>query len=61
MFHKFHQIPFRAYHNFFLISDVMEQRYKMERNAVDNLIRNQQRKLREQLKKTKQQLCAIQS
>ena len=29
----------------------MEQRYKMERNAVDNLIRNQQRKLREQFKK----------
>lgn len=29
----------------------MEQRYKMERNAVDNLIRNQQRKLHEQFKK----------
>lgn len=29
----------------------MEQRYEMERNAVDNLIRNQQRKLREQFKK----------
>lgn len=34
-----------------MIYYVMEQRYEMERNAVDNLIRNQQRKLREQFKK----------
>lgn len=37
--------------NLDLIYCVMEQRYKMERLAVDNLIRGQQRKLRNQQKK----------
>ena len=37
---------------YFLISDVMESRYKMDRLPVDNLIRGQQRKLRAQQKKT---------
>jgi len=35
----------------FFISDIMEQRYHVERLPVDNLIRGQQRKLREQFKK----------